>query len=323
MSSYNHFGCQWCGGSFNGGNCPGCSSVRFGNEFVYDPNTYSYNEIPNFFNQPPQHQYKTYSCELCGDCPQYGFDCQTQTPLVYEQDPCNNQNFSNDQSPYYSMSLPQQFDYCEVYKGPHYSSDYQAGNTPIYDLGPCYNQNFSDDHPPFYSYQQQFDCCEYCGGPHYSSDYQTRNQLIYEPNPSNNYDFSCFNQPPQCHIDQTLKPNPPVGEPEGSDDYTKVPFDDEQILRQHNIAQVTPHAYIPSLPFLTTMELADTFLMGDEDYIITLSGGKTRVMETSSFSSHHMPLPRPPAYSPTKMMYCYYHPHLTSGDGFDHGPKMK
>nr|GEX24659.1 hypothetical protein [Tanacetum cinerariifolium] len=102
MTSYNYFGCSWCGGPFNGENCPGCSSVGSGNEFVYDLNPYSYNDTLNFFNQPPRHQYKTYSCELCEDSPDYGFDCQTRTPLVYEQDPCNNQNFSNDQSPYYS-----------------------------------------------------------------------------------------------------------------------------------------------------------------------------------------------------------------------------
>ncbi|GJR64419.1 hypothetical protein Tco_0010484 [Tanacetum coccineum] len=85
--------------------------------------------------------------------------------------------------------------------------------------------------------QQQFDCCEVCGGPHYSSDYQTKNQLVYEPTP---------------------------GEPEGSDDYTEVPFDDEQILRHHYIPQVTPLAYTPPPPFLTTMEPTYTFLMGDE-----------------------------------------------------------
>nr|GEU74836.1 hypothetical protein [Tanacetum cinerariifolium] len=71
MSSYNHFGCSWCKGPFNGGNCPSCSSVGSGNEFVYDPNPYSYNETPNFFNQHRQHQYETYSCELCGDSPDY------------------------------------------------------------------------------------------------------------------------------------------------------------------------------------------------------------------------------------------------------------
>ncbi|GJQ98762.1 hypothetical protein Tco_0521747 [Tanacetum coccineum] len=82
MSSYNHFGCSWCGGPFNGGNCPSCSSVGSGNEFVYDPNPYSYNETPNFFNQPPQPQYETYSCELCGNDSYYGFDCPPRLPLA-------------------------------------------------------------------------------------------------------------------------------------------------------------------------------------------------------------------------------------------------
>nr|GEU82456.1 NAC domain-containing protein [Tanacetum cinerariifolium] len=58
-------------------------------------------------------------------------------------------------------------------------------------------------------------------------------------------------------------------------------------------------------------------------FSLTQSGGRTRVMETPSFGFHHIPSPHPAAYSPKKVMYCYYHPHLTSGDGFDHGPKMK
>ncbi|GJX41661.1 hypothetical protein Tco_0256651 [Tanacetum coccineum] len=305
--------------------------------------------------------------------------------------------------------------------------------------------------------QQQFDCCDICGGPHYSSDCQTRNQLVYEPTPGKNYDFPCFDQPPQHHIDQsppqdldfeshfnllqrdtnhileellrTLKPNSPVGEPEESDDYTKVPFDDEKILRQHYTTHVTPPplAYTPPPPFLTTMEPADTLLIGDEVISTTLarendelikssvddlvpilresevtsdsnlerdmpvntpftttdvkeenfdinsplgeqvvdflmenvdvadlprhlvkqlfshlvknpsltkrmsdeplgddskprsydSDGKTRMMETPSFSFHHMLSPRPAAYSPKEVMYRYYHPHLTSDDGFN------
>nr|GEU36978.1 hypothetical protein [Tanacetum cinerariifolium] len=48
-----------CGGPFNGGNCPGCSGVGSENEFVYDPNPYSYNETLNFFNQRRHHQYET------------------------------------------------------------------------------------------------------------------------------------------------------------------------------------------------------------------------------------------------------------------------
>ncbi|GJQ93805.1 hypothetical protein Tco_0004944 [Tanacetum coccineum] len=101
MSSYNHFGCSWCGGPFNGGNCPGRRSVGSGNEFVYDPNPYSYNETPNFFNQPPQPQYETYSCELCGNDSHYGFDCPPQChPL--------NQNFNS--FGFDHIQPPQQFD---------------------------------------------------------------------------------------------------------------------------------------------------------------------------------------------------------------------
>ncbi|GJR76196.1 hypothetical protein Tco_0088561 [Tanacetum coccineum] len=58
-------------------------------------------------------------------------------------------------------------------------------------------------------------------------------------------------------------------------------------------------------------------------FSLTQSGEMTRVMETPSFGFHHMPSPRPVAYSPKEVMYCYYHPHLTMGDGFNHGPKIK
>ncbi|GKA11176.1 hypothetical protein Tco_0690609 [Tanacetum coccineum] len=61
----------------------------------------------------------------------------------------------------------------------------------------------------------------------------------------------------------------------------------------------------------------------DPFFSLTQSGGKTRVMETPSFGFHHMPSPYHAEYSPKEVMYCYYHPHLTSGDRFDQGPKMK
>ncbi|GJS16685.1 hypothetical protein Tco_0411157 [Tanacetum coccineum] len=61
----------------------------------------------------------------------------------------------------------------------------------------------------------------------------------------------------------------------------------------------------------------------DPFFSLTQSGGTTRVMEIPYFGFHHMPLPRPAAYSPKEVMHHFYHPHLTSGDGLDHGPKMK
>ncbi|GJS99070.1 hypothetical protein Tco_0820240 [Tanacetum coccineum] len=54
-----------------------------------------------------------------------------------------------------------------------------------------------------------------------------------------------------------------------SDDDIKVTLDKEQFLSDHYIAHVTPPAYTPSLPLLTTMEPADTLLMGDEVINIT------------------------------------------------------
>ncbi|GKD73876.1 hypothetical protein Tco_1332158 [Tanacetum coccineum] len=164
-----------------------------------------------------------------------------------------------------------------------------------------------------------FDCCEVCGGPHYSFDCQTRNHLVYEPNPSNNYDFTCFDQPPQYHIDQsppqdlvfdshmhsykennrileeilrTLEANSPIDvkEPEGSDDYTKVNCDKEQCLSDHYTAPVTPPTTTPSIPFLATMEPADTLLIGDE-VISTIPARKTD--EFIKFSVDDLdPIPR-------------------------------
>ncbi|GJZ30628.1 hypothetical protein Tco_0575675, partial [Tanacetum coccineum] len=52
----------------------------------------------------------------------------------------------------------------------------------------------------------------------------------------------------------------------GSNDFTEVPFDDEQFLRHHNTALVTPPplAYTPTPPVLATIEPLDTFLTGNE-----------------------------------------------------------
>nr|GEY71888.1 hypothetical protein [Tanacetum cinerariifolium] len=117
MSWYNHPGCSCCGGSFNDENCPRCSSVGSRNEFVYDPNTYSYNETPNFYNQPSQHQYETNSCEFCGNDAHYGYDCPPQVQLVYNKDPCFNQNTDN--FPQTSPNFQQQYLCCGNCRGPH------------------------------------------------------------------------------------------------------------------------------------------------------------------------------------------------------------
>ncbi|GKB59488.1 hypothetical protein Tco_0915674 [Tanacetum coccineum] len=150
MSSYNHPGCSYCGGPFNGGNCPSCSSVGSENKFVYDPNTYSYNETPNFFNQSPHYspsQYEMYSYEFCGNDAHYGYDCPPQVPFVYNQDPCFNQNFDN--FPQTSPSFQQQYLCCENCGGPQC----QPLNQNFYEPNHFYNSNssgFDQFQPPQY-----------------------------------------------------------------------------------------------------------------------------------------------------------------------------
>ncbi|GKE25971.1 hypothetical protein Tco_1441355 [Tanacetum coccineum] len=292
MYSYNHFGCSWSGSPFNGGNCQGCSSVGSKNEFVYDLNPYSYNEIPNFFNQPPQHQYETYSCELCGDSPHYGFDCQIRTPIVYEHGPCSNQNFSNDQSPYYSPSQPQQLDCCEVCGGPHFSSNCQIRNPLVYEPNPSNNYDFpSSDQPPKYHIDnsQQFDGCEHYGGPYYASDCQTGN-VFYEHAPYDNHDSFRFDQPSQPLTLSELKRREMITfmiESQIQFDKTQkklnIEFQNElnrlqEMMSLRNSNQDPPvNLYdlkgsdkgdnkIDSV----TMELYDTFLMGDKSDVTSV-----------------------------------------------------
>nr|GEX25291.1 reverse transcriptase domain-containing protein [Tanacetum cinerariifolium] len=70
--------CRYCtcerSGYFNRGvPCLGCNS-KAENSFTYEPTPYSYNDSLNFSDYPPQPQYNTYFCELCGNDAHYGYD---------------------------------------------------------------------------------------------------------------------------------------------------------------------------------------------------------------------------------------------------------
>ncbi|GJX40017.1 hypothetical protein Tco_0255007 [Tanacetum coccineum] len=146
--------CSWCGGPFNGGNCRRCTNVSFGDEFVRNPDPISYDETPDFSYPPPQPQ--TYSCELCGNDSHYGYDCPPRVPLVYEQEPCYNQNFGDNYYPQNSPSFPQQYLCCENCGGPHANFQCQPRNQNFYEPNLCYNSNSSGfDQPPQYSIDHQ------------------------------------------------------------------------------------------------------------------------------------------------------------------------
>nr|GEW91491.1 hypothetical protein [Tanacetum cinerariifolium] len=146
MSSYNHFGCSCCGGSFNGRNCLACSSVGSGNEFVHDPNQNSFDNPPDFSYQSPHPTYETYSCELCGNDFHFSNDCPPRFLVNHEPEPGYIQNYNS--YPHDSPSFLQQYPCCEGCEGPHESFQCQPMNQNFYEPNLCYN-SISFDFDPF------------------------------------------------------------------------------------------------------------------------------------------------------------------------------
>ncbi|GKC11458.1 hypothetical protein Tco_1008240 [Tanacetum coccineum] len=54
------------------------------NSFTYDSKPNSFNDSPSVLTHPPQLQFETYLCELCGNNAHYGYDCPPQFPLLEE-----------------------------------------------------------------------------------------------------------------------------------------------------------------------------------------------------------------------------------------------
>ncbi|GKB32134.1 hypothetical protein Tco_0871535 [Tanacetum coccineum] len=139
--------CERCGYYNIGVPCLGCNS-KAENSFTYEPAPYSYNDSPNFFDYPPQPQYNTLFCELCGNDAHYGYDCPPQVPFVYNQDPCFNQSLDN--FPQTSPSFPQQYLCCEDCGGPHATFQCQPMNQNIYN-----SFGLNQFQPPQYSVVHQ------------------------------------------------------------------------------------------------------------------------------------------------------------------------
>ncbi|GJR35848.1 hypothetical protein Tco_1211532 [Tanacetum coccineum] len=131
-----------CESPLNGGFCLFCNS-RAGNSFTYDSTPNSFDNPPNFSYPPPQPQYDTYFCELCGNDAHYGYDCPPQVPFVYNPDPCFNQNF--DTFPQTSPTFPQQYLCCENCGGPHATFECQPMNQNFYNSN---SFGFDQSQPP-------------------------------------------------------------------------------------------------------------------------------------------------------------------------------
>ncbi|GJX22655.1 hypothetical protein Tco_0227100 [Tanacetum coccineum] len=100
---------------------------------------------------PPQLQFETYLCELCGNNVHYGYDCPPQFPLVYEQESCYNQHFNDNYFPQNSQSSSQKYLCCENCGGPHKTFQCQPMNEDSYEQNSCYYPNsfgFDQYQPP-------------------------------------------------------------------------------------------------------------------------------------------------------------------------------
>ncbi|GJX21722.1 hypothetical protein Tco_0226167 [Tanacetum coccineum] len=118
------------------------------NSFTYESKPNSFNDSPSVFTHPLQLQFETYLCELCGNNAHYGYDCPPQFPLVYEQEPCYNQNFNDNYFPQNSQSSSQQYNCCENCGGLHETFQCQPMNEDYYhEQNSCYDSNsFGFDH---------------------------------------------------------------------------------------------------------------------------------------------------------------------------------
>ncbi|GJV62461.1 hypothetical protein Tco_1468561 [Tanacetum coccineum] len=121
--------CQQCGCNEYDRVCFYCT-VGNGTQIKFST-PYSSNDSPNFANHPPQPQYETNICELCGNDAHFGYDCPPQVPFIYNQDPCFDQNFDNN-FPQTSPSFPQQCLCCENCGGPHATFQCQAISQDFY-----------------------------------------------------------------------------------------------------------------------------------------------------------------------------------------------
>ncbi|GJS41404.1 hypothetical protein Tco_0566447 [Tanacetum coccineum] len=117
------------------------------NSFIYNSKPHYSNDFPSIFAYPPQLQFETYLCELCGNDAHYGYDCSPQFPFVYEQEPYYNQNFNN-YFPQNSQSYSQQYLCCANCGGPHETFQCQPMNEDYCEQNSCYYPNSSGfDHP--------------------------------------------------------------------------------------------------------------------------------------------------------------------------------
>ncbi|GKA48963.1 hypothetical protein Tco_0741921 [Tanacetum coccineum] len=132
---------------------------------------------------------------------------------------------------------------------------------------------------------------------------------------SRSFDVTFSNSLFDFNDDYTLCYDNPLFDEEFDDISSLDPLESTPVIDESTLI-VTPPLASKQLS-LREVERFDSF------FSLTQSGDMTWVIEKPSYRFPHIPLPRQVEYSPKVVMYCYFHSHLTSGDGIDHGPELK
>ncbi|GJW64028.1 hypothetical protein Tco_0115912 [Tanacetum coccineum] len=286
--------CKWCGYGLREGFCWFCAS-RNGNSSIDAPNSNSFNDPLNVFTLPPQPQYESYSCELCGNNAHYGYDCPPQVPLVYKQEPCYNQNFGDNYYPQNSPSFTQQYLCCENCGGPHESFRCQPMNQNYFEPNPSYSgfdqpsQYPTDQSPPQEMSiqdmedlkQQYLDEMKSMINQIQIKDYRNeRIDILYRreceikidelKGKFNGMSIEINKKKELRQLEQAANLSTYTIEPSGRFNSFCDDDDDEESTIPLNeiISQIPPSIAIT--PVLPTMEPEDSLIMGDENLISTI-----------------------------------------------------
>nr|GEY64341.1 hypothetical protein [Tanacetum cinerariifolium] len=200
--------CEQCGNILIHGTCLKCNSGA-GNSFTYNLNPDSFNEVQSISNPPPQSHYNIYLCQICESNSHYGYECSQRIPLIFEPEPCYNQNFGDNSYPHDLPGVTLLIDYLCCYKGEDSLDGFFCHQCTCEFCGNGAHDGYNcPSQVPFIqtlpSFPQQYPCCEDCGGPHETFQCQPMN--YFESNPCYDSNYSSFDQiePPQYTVNPSL-----------------------------------------------------------------------------------------------------------------------
>nr|GEY46018.1 hypothetical protein [Tanacetum cinerariifolium] len=200
--------CEQCKNILIHGTCLKCNSGA-GNSFPCDLIPESFNEVQIIPNPPPQPYYNIYLCQICESNSHYGYEYSQRVPLVYEPEPCYNQNFSDNAYPHDSPGVTLLIDHHCYYKCGDSLNGFFCHQCTCEFCGKGAHDGYNcPSHVPFIqtlpNFPQQYPCCEDCGGPHETFQCQLMN--YFESNPCYDSNYSGFDQikPLQYSVNPSL-----------------------------------------------------------------------------------------------------------------------